>query len=76
MSGTSNEDRKIIPLLRKALELHKDDPEMIVMFTDTFSGDVIVNGDHENIIKTFQSFHARIVFSVDRFCSDDSLISK
>ena len=57
--------------------MHKDDLEMIVLFTDTLNGDVIFNGDRENILKTFQSFDARVVFSADRLCSPDaSLISQ
>ena len=57
--------------------MHKDHSEMIVMFVDTLNGDALVNADRENIVKTFQSLDARVVFSAGDSCwPDESLVSQ
>ena len=64
-------------MLLKELEMHKDHYEMIVMFVDTLNGDALVNADRENIVKTFQSLDARVVFSAGDSCwPDESLVSQ
>jgi len=66
--------QKVI-MLRKELEAHKHDKEMIIMFTDAY--DVLFNADQEKILETFLQFDARVVFSAEGFCwPDTSLASK
>lgn len=66
--------QKVI-MLRKEVEKHKDDKDMIIMFTDAY--DVLFNADQEKILETFRQFDARVVFSAEGFCwPDTNLASK
>ncbi len=74
MANSVGGGQKVL-MLRKELELHKDDPEKIVMFTDAY--DVLFNADQEKILEQFLQFNARVVFSAEGFCwPDPNLASK
>lgn len=60
-------------MLRKEMELYKDDAEKIIMFTDSY--DVIFNADKEKILEQFRKFKARVVFSAEGFCWPDSSLA-
>ena len=55
-----------VNLLKKELEQHKDDPDKIILFTDSY--DVIVVDKADKILAKFREFDARIVFSAEGFC--------
>lgn len=69
MANSVGGGQKVL-LLRKELELHKDDPEKIILFTDAY--DVLFNADEEKILEKFRSFDARVVFSAEGFCWPDA----
>ncbi|KAK4008169.1 procollagen-lysine,2-oxoglutarate 5-dioxygenase 1 isoform X2 [Daphnia magna] len=74
MANSVGGGQKVL-MLRKELELHKDDPEKIIMFTDAY--DVLFNANEEKILEQFHQFNARVVFSAEGFCwPDPNLASK
>ena len=62
-----------ILLFRDALKRFKDDDNMIVLFTDSY--DVIITAGAEDILTSFESFKADIVFSAEPFCWPDSSLA-
>ncbi|XP_046984159.1 procollagen-lysine,2-oxoglutarate 5-dioxygenase [Schistocerca americana] len=61
-----------VNLLREELEQHKDDPDKVIMFTDSY--DVVVLADPERILDQFERTGARVLFSAEGFCwPDESL---
>ena len=62
-----------ILLFKDALKRFKDDDNMIVLFTDSY--DVIITAGAEDIVTSFESFKADVVFSAEPFCWPDSSLS-
>ncbi|GLH02834.1 Glycosyltransferase 25 family member [Gryllus bimaculatus] len=58
-----------INLLKKELLKYKDDPQKIIMFTDSY--DVILLAPVEKILERFDNLEARIVFSAEGLCWPD-----
>ncbi|KAK7792169.1 hypothetical protein R5R35_005128 [Gryllus longicercus] len=58
-----------INLLKKELLKYKDDPEKIIMFTDSY--DVILLAPVEKILERFDNLEARVVFSAEGLCWPD-----
>lgn len=52
-----------INMLRSNLEQYKNDPNLVIMFTDSY--DVLFAGGEEQILKNFLSFNARMIFSAE-----------
>ncbi|XP_046639801.1 procollagen-lysine,2-oxoglutarate 5-dioxygenase 1-like isoform X1 [Daphnia pulicaria] len=74
MANSVGGGQKVL-MLRKEVELHKDDPEKIIMFTDSY--DVLFNANEEKILEQFLQFNARVLFSAEGFCwPDPTLASK
>ncbi|PNF43292.1 Procollagen-lysine,2-oxoglutarate 5-dioxygenase 3 [Cryptotermes secundus] len=64
-----------INLLKKELLEHKDDPDKVILFTDSY--DVILLSGPDKIVQQFERFDARVVFSAEGFCwPDEGLASK
>jgi hypothetical protein len=74
MANSVGGGQKVL-MLRKEMELHKDDPKKIIMFTDSY--DVVFNANEEKILEQFLQFNARVLFSAEGFCwPDPNLASK
>jgi len=56
-----------INLLKKELSKHKDDD--VVMFVDGY--DVLLNDVLENIVRSYLTFHSRVVFAAEKNCWPD-----
>lgn len=56
-----------INLLKKELYKHKDDD--VILFVDGY--DVLLNDTLENIVRTYLSFHSRVVFAAEKNCWPD-----
>lgn len=59
-----------INLLKKEMENFKDKENLIIMFTDSYN--VLLLGNQESILSTFQTFDAKVVFDADHFCWQDN----
>lgn len=69
MANSVGGGQKVL-MMRKALESHKDDKEMIILFTDSY--DVLFNANQQQILDKFLEFNARVVFSAEGFCWPDA----
>lgn len=64
-----------VRILKEELEKHKNNPDQIIMFTDSY--DVILNASPSQFIDEFKSFNSKVVFSAEGFCwPDESLKEK
>lgn len=63
-----------VNLLKEELEKHKNDENLIVLFSDSY--DVIVTGGEKEILKLFYTFDAKIVFSTEDICWPDESLKK
>lgn len=61
-------------LLKEALKPHKDNADLIVMFTDSY--DVIFTAPLEEIINRFKKTEARVLVSAENFCWPDKSLEK
>lgn len=62
-----------VNLLKDAIKSVKDDNNIIVMFTDSY--DVIFTTGSKDILETFKSFKADVVFSAEVSCWPDESLS-
>lgn len=69
MANSVGGGQKVL-MMRQALESYKDDPEMIILFTDAY--DVLFNANRQQILEQFNKFNARVVFSAEGFCWPDA----
>ncbi|KAK7094083.1 procollagen-lysine,2-oxoglutarate 5-dioxygenase 1-like [Littorina saxatilis] len=58
-----------VNLLKKEVEKHRDDENLIIMFTDSY--DVVFTEGAETILERFAKFDARVVFSAEGYCWPD-----
>jgi procollagen-lysine,2-oxoglutarate 5-dioxygenase len=63
-----------INLLKKELEMHKDNENLIVLFSDSY--DVVLAGTEAEITEAFKSFDARIVFGAEETCWPDRSLAE
>ena len=69
MTNSVGGGQKVL-MMRQALESYKDDPEMMILFTDAY--DVLFNANRQQIVEQFNKFDARVVFSAEGFCWPDA----
>ena len=62
-----------INLLKEEMENFKDNPDQILMFTDSY--DVIFLAEPSEIIAKFKEFKANLVFGAESFCWPDSKLA-
>ena len=61
-----------VNLLKADLEQYKDRDDLVIMFTDSY--DVVILAEAEQILETFETFNAKVVFGAEAFCwPDESL---
>ena len=61
-----------INLLKEEMKQFKDKEDMLIMFTDSY--DVVILAEANQILETFETFNAKVVFGAEAFCwPDDSL---
>ncbi|XP_017060084.1 procollagen-lysine,2-oxoglutarate 5-dioxygenase [Drosophila ficusphila] len=60
-------------LLRKAIAEFKDDPEVIILFTDSY--DVLFTTTLETIYDRFEDLGAKILFSAEKYCWPDKSLA-
>ncbi|XP_016987590.1 procollagen-lysine,2-oxoglutarate 5-dioxygenase [Drosophila rhopaloa] len=60
-------------LLREAIEPYKNDPEIIILFTDSY--DVIITASLEEIAEKFKESGAKLLFSAEKFCWPDKSLA-
>ena len=63
-----------INLLKEELANHKDNKNLIIMFTDSY--DVLLLAGKKEILKKFKSFEAKVVFGAEDFCWPDSSLKE
>ena len=63
-----------INLLKEELSNHKDNKNLIVMFTDSY--DVILTAGKDEILQKFKSFEANVVFGAEDFCWPDQSLKE
>ena len=63
-----------INLLKEELAKHKDNKDLIVMFTDSY--DVIMVAGKDQILTKFKNLGARVVFSAEDFCWPDQTLKE
>ena len=56
-----------LPLIHQKLESLKEKGYLVVMFTDAY--DILIFDNEQQILKTFKSFDARIVFGAEYYCN-------
>ncbi|XP_077998009.1 procollagen-lysine,2-oxoglutarate 5-dioxygenase 1-like [Glandiceps talaboti] len=59
-----------IKLMKAAMEKYKDDPDLIVMFTDSY--DVVFTAGPDEILKRFREMDTRVVFSSEIYLWPDT----
>lgn len=61
-----------INILKRELEKHKDNSNLILLFSDSY--DAIVTRGPERLLESFKSLNARIVFGSEKYCWPDKTL--
>ncbi|KAH8309709.1 hypothetical protein KR067_000641, partial [Drosophila pandora] len=60
-------------LLRKAISPFKNDPEKIILFTDSY--DVLITAPLEEIVEKFKDSGAKVLISAEKYCWPDKSLA-
>ena len=63
-----------INLLKEELANHKDNKNLVIMFTDSY--DVLLLAGKDEILKKFKNFEANVVFGAEDFCWPDQSLKE
>ena len=63
-----------INLLKEELANHKDNKNLVIMFTDSY--DVLLLAGTDEILKKFKNFEANVVFGAEDFCWPDQSLKE